>query len=765
MFLKRNRKPRRGRKLLFVLLLQFCIVGAILFFYSFSTQFTVLALILSKELDIPIGSMSVDPIDYDRLSDSWASLYIDDDSSGSSGSGSGLIIGESGAAGMLINKMQGGMYKEMLEIVREHCNWEYMHPEVPPQENEDGEVYPTVVGFLGTLLCETTVQSNKMPWATLSADAYEDDGKHTLSMYNSQVIREESGATISSVYKDWGGLRCSWSVNDRTHMYFMPENASIYPNETYNGYRWPSLMNGYGISEGTIRTKADTDAGYFPDQVSIALQVGWCAVGTTSSFDTSILNNTMFDSIPYYIYNCGSYGAPYTCGVGTGYRTNPQPVDARNWHDSNTLSFSTVASMGFIEMAGPIEQILEGMLTNYEEITAGIWDEDSMSPLSLPDYTGMAACAIKLTQDMFTTPNRETAWHNWIAGSNGASFIRGATIAYRAITGEYSTTMDEVRAFMDDIEVKSIDTSFYGIPYEENAMWGTGSNQIDYYWYSQDCEVYNSSGAGPKPALRAGGFRSRGPYAVMIGGVYLYMHMLRYAGVECTWSDAYADANGLLIERAPDPSAPEGSAGGGSSTTVKDPTTGGTITVDNTSLAAAAVSYAWPSTSAAKGNNGTALYQYVKNKIIVDDYYRSCDRGVAIAVRWSGYDDTYPAGPCTSQEAHVITSAKWQEVDWGGDVSKLKPGDILIATPGTWGDHTVMYVGYDIPKQIQGVTANVVEASLTKGAAFPYHPENRSPGLTLCEDGWIGQLTLYRVFRNVQTETNSIYVNIPIDLE
>lgn len=746
---------RKHSRIFFVLLLQLVAVGVIFICYSFSTQMTVAALMIAESADLPIGSQVLSATDYDRISDSWESLYAD----GSSGSGDNLILGEAGASGMLINAMQGGMYKEMLEIIQGHCDWTYMHPEVQPKTNSEGEVYPSLVGFLGTMLCETAVQSNKMPWATLSADAYENDGKHTLADYNSAVIREEQGATLSSIYLDWGSLKCSYAVDDRTHLYFGPSNASIYPSETHTGTRWPSTINGYGISEGTLRTKADTDAAYFPDQVSISLQVGWMSIGESSPFDTAALTELSFNCLPYYIYNCGPAGAPATIGIGTGYRSSPQVVDSRNWSEKNTLSYSTVASMGFNELSAPIEDILNGLLTNYEEITAGIWDENSMAPLSTPDYTGMAACAIKLTQDMFTTPEREQAWHNWISGSNGAAFIRGATIAYRAITGDITATQDEVREFMDDIDVQTIDTSFYGTPYEENAMWGTGSNQIDYYWYGDDCEIYNANGEGPRPALRAGGFRARGPYAVMIGGVYLYMHMLRYAGVECTWEEAYLDANGLLIQEAPG-----SSTGSGSSTSLIDPDTGETVIADNSSLASAAVSYAWPTTAQAKGNDGTKLYQAVFDVVLPGDiYHRSCDRSVAAAVRWAGYDDNYPAGAVVSQEAYLTTSPKWEEIDWGGDITKLQPGDILVATPGTWGDHTVLYVGYDLPKKIQNLTdVNVVEGSYS---STDYANSARSPGCTRTTGGYIGELTLYRAFRNVQRETNSNYVNVPIKLE
>lgn len=119
---------------------------------------------------------------------------------------------------------------------------------------------------------------------------------------------------------------------------------------------------------------------------------------------------------------------------------------------------------------------------------------------------------------------------------------------------------------------------------------------------------------------------------------------------------------------------------------------------DNSSLAAAAVSYAYPTASEATGNNGTSLYQKLHEAIFPGDpYFMSCDRCVATAVRWSGYDDDYPPGACTQQYNYCVSSDRWKEIgtDKTLTVDDLEPGDIFIM-PGA---HTFMYVGTEIIQQ------------------------------------------------------------------
>lgn len=145
---------------------------------------------------------------------------------------------------------------------------------------------------------------------------------------------------------------------------------------------------------------------------------------------------------------------------------------------------------------------------------------------------------------------------------------------------------------------------------------------------------------------------------------------------------------------------------------------------DNSSLAAAATSYAYPTTDEGRGNDGTPLFQRVYENVWGTRYYngapmQSCDVGVSTAVRWSGSDITYPAYSTSSQFSYLAASPKWELVGRGSDltVADLLPGDVAILNGHTW-----LYVGNEIIVQIHGAKAkpgsNSVSASYNE----------RSPG-------------------------------------
>lgn len=169
---------------------------------------------------------------------------------------------------------------------------------------------------------------------------------------------------------------------------------------------------------------------------------------------------------------------------------------------------------------------------------------------------------------------------------------------------------------------------------------------------------------------------------------------------------------------------------------------------DNSSLASAIVSYAWETTTEGENNNGTELYQTVHDNIFSGDtIYMSCDRTVACAVRWSGTDDTYPAGDVGAQIDYCSSSNKWTEVtNWNGDRNNLQPGDIIFEGDDCRG-HTLMYVGNDI---IKAKYPNATpEYCLVSGSY-----QERSPGCQKWYDS-----SPRRVFRNVEKESNPQYTN------
>lgn len=183
---------------------------------------------------------------------------------------------------------------------------------------------------------------------------------------------------------------------------------------------------------------------------------------------------------------------------------------------------------------------------------------------------------------------------------------------------------------------------------------------------------------------------------------------------------------------------------------------------DNSSIATAILSYAWDSHAEGINNNGTPLYQRLKEQIFPGDYYnQSCDRSVAVGIRWSGADDAFPAGAVRHQLRHMEQSDKWVEIHWGGDESLLQPGDILIRDDDEVG-HVMAWIGKELVQQrkpgnkgvlVHGSIGDYVGANTLDG-------KHNVPGLsrspTLTPAGGTAHTT-YRLFRNVQKETNSKY--------
>ena len=182
--------------------------------------------------------------------------------------------------------------------------------------------------------------------------------------------------------------------------------------------------------------------------------------------------------------------------------------------------------------------------------------------------------------------------------------------------------------------------------------------------------------------------------------------------------------------------------------------------VDNSSLVKAALSYAWPYNDEGKGNDGTDLYKYLHKEVLgeSDNFYASCDRTVATAVRWSGTDDSYPAGGVSNQLAYLQGegSSKWKPVDYNGDKSKLQPGDILLRTTGGV-SHTVMYVGEDSVKEVWGDGNYESHGEIVSGSL-----NDRSPSIGQFYTGSTGLDTDYLAFRNVTKEQSSKFTSVTV---
>lgn len=184
---------------------------------------------------------------------------------------------------------------------------------------------------------------------------------------------------------------------------------------------------------------------------------------------------------------------------------------------------------------------------------------------------------------------------------------------------------------------------------------------------------------------------------------------------------------------------------------------------DNSSIASAAVSYAYATKDEGNGNNGTELYQRVHDYIFPgDSYYMSCDRGVACAVRWSGSDDEYPSGNTNQQYDYLIASPKWESLGMAGSLTMedLQPGDVFILD-----GHTFLYVGSEIIQSVHGESADPSYDSVS--ASFG----ERSPGCgadssqIIARGGvdWIESRGQYEVFRCVQPDHSTTYQNAGSD--
>lgn len=139
---------------------------------------------------------------------------------------------------------------------------------------------------------------------------------------------------------------------------------------------------------------------------------------------------------------------------------------------------------------------------------------------------------------------------------------------------------------------------------------------------------------------------------------------------------------------------------------------------DNSSAAAAAISFAYKTEEESEGNNGTQLWQTVFQNIFPgDSNYMSCDSTVATALRWSGTDEEIPAHNCPAIMSYFDSSDKWEKVGMSHDLEEkdLKPGDIIIHS-----DHVIMYVGNKLVREkYPDSNGNMVSGSLGE----------RSPGV------------------------------------
>lgn len=654
-----------------------------------------------------------------------------------------LVPGAVGVRAMYINKMSGGYYKETLEIVRDHCNWSKMNDNVEPVQKDGVIIYPSVSTILGLQLSEGGLENESgervSTVSVLSRNHYStSDGKHSLSTYNSAVAAADGGSTMSSGYNGNMDLYYNGGSVYRTHMQYTANYAALYPSGRYvaEAAFWPSKMNGYGIDQDKVRTKADTDAAYYPDDVSIAMQRAWCALdGAPKLFNHNTLSDTSLGIAMYAAYGYGETGMAYQWGVGSPSGSSSYTVSG--WNSKNTISFADNTSTSINFVADAAEKVLKGLVENYDAYTDGLWDTGYYPYVNHEDYRGIAVTSMLLS-GCFPTPSTVDTIH---AAADSGSFVRGATIAYRIFKNDASISTETVAAWLRGIEAKSIDTSKYP-GYKDTLL----------HYLDSSCMIYQDNGAGPYPALRSYSSDIRGMFMVHIGGVMIYWNMLKAAGVECTFGDAYRDVIGAQIVQSPSDS---GSSGGSTGSSSGNTTANASVGVR---MARCMASYSYATKEEGLGNNGTDLYIRVHDMINASDvWYMSCDRGVACATRWAGADDNIPLGSTYNQLQYFDKGGggHWVRVDWGGNQANLQPGDILIRSDRyrkgikNGVGHIVMYCGWEI---ISEYHPDAKKNSVIAHASF----RERSPTCGV----WYSTLNTFEVYRNIQPEAKSRYANV-----
>lgn len=703
--------------------------------------------------------------------------FTDDWTFGGALGGSGSIIGQTGVYNMYVNKMNSGYYKEMLEIIRDHVNWTYMNDDDPdagvPKIIRNGKpYYPSVATLIGILVSEGGGENEGgpriSPATTLSSKYYDTaDGKHSLATYNSEVVREDGGVSLASGYHGNMDLYYNDATGVRTNLQFGADYAAIYPSGRLvdEAVYYPSKMNGYGIASGTVRTKADTDAAYFPDQLSITLQRCTGFLRNESIYvDVDTLNDTAIETALYLPYNYGERGFAYAWGVGIGHDIKGKTFTIDGWSSKNTITFQQNVSNSINFVDSVIEDSLKKLSDGWDTYVKDVWVESNYNLwyINHSDYEGFGIISL-LMNGCFVTPEKQSKLNDRM--ENGG-FLRGATVAYRVWSGNATATYDDVRNWVkNNATVKSVDESIYGPAISE------GGSSIFIHYFDEENKIYKDDGTGPYPALRSYGNGVRGEFMTRLCGVIVYWKMLQASGVECTFQDAYLDNKGQAIIKIPDKVSTSSSKG------PSVDSNGNNIVSEEAEavayqMARCMVAYSYPVKSMGVLNNGTELYVSVHKAIFPGDiYFQSCDRGVATAVRWAGADSSFPPGSTYTQMSYFLGKSgesgpnKWKEIDWGGNVALLRPGDIIIWNTNLLGyglpngrepGHIVMYVGNELVREFYGddmdSNLNICHASL----------ENRTEatGRSPTVDAIYDDLLYFKAFRLTTPQPSELYTNV-----
>lgn len=179
--------------------------------------------------------------------------------------------------------------------------------------------------------------------------------------------------------------------------------------------------------------------------------------------------------------------------------------------------------------------------------------------------------------------------------------------------------------------------------------------------------------------------------------------------------------------------------------------------VNNSSLANAAVSFSWP-TKAESFNNGTNLYQAVVKGCLNNTYFKACDRVVAGAVRWSGTDDDFPM-QTSVQLNYMQSSPKWELVGMSNalTVDQLQPGDVFSLD-----GHIMLYVGEEAVQAAHGDKAEAGSDSVSGSLDERSASCNNDCSRLITQNGgmdWSGRGAYY-VFRCTTPDNSETYKDV-----
>lgn len=460
-------------------------------------------------------------------------------------------LGSVGIPLMLANKMNGGYLKDWIQISEDHLTYKYW-PDRPKMMLGGKPWSPSILLMISTSLAETGMDKGYLPVTVLVRDKY-----NTVPHYN---LREANSALLAELGRDYINSRFTMELvesNYYTQFQMSMNMGNITPlgklhvegEGAAEGYL-PSLMNGYKVPTGTVRGLEDTDFGYFPDQVCSMLKSS--VQELTSACDMNMLSERVAEAVAYAAHN----GGPGTIKQAWAIGGNPGKdvvftqggrndkfgyYNGDEFDKYNTVSKKEIASSVINDLEGPMKACLDYLTAQPNPEKVFMFDNHA-------DYEGMEVMSLLATGEWFIAS--ETAMNNLKTRIQQGGWLRGALVGYRAVTKKYDAEEQDVLNFVNNLQIKSVDTSKYGTVYV--GKYGEQSRrftEVVVHKYSTQYNIYNQAGEGPMPALHAVNSESaRGLYMGYIGASYIYWKMLINSGVEvATWGEAYADAIGRTV--------------------------------------------------------------------------------------------------------------------------------------------------------------------------------------------------------------------------